>query len=106
LATTATLTKEARTDAIASLKRYFRENMPEPLGDLAAGLLVDFFLEEVGPAIYNQAVSDAQQRVGRFVSELNGDLYLDEFQYWPRLDRKRKTGRGVSANEARHTEDS
>src|SRR3954471_17463872 len=30
------LSKEARADAIASIKRYFEENMPEPIGDLAA----------------------------------------------------------------------
>lgn len=84
------IAKQARTDAIASIKRYFRENMPEPLGDLGAGLLLDFFIEEVGPAIYNRAIADAQSRIGQFVSELNGELYVDEFQYWPKIDRKRK----------------
>jgi len=84
------ISKQARTDAIASIKRYSRENMPEPVGDLGASLLLDFFLEEVGPAIYNRAISDAQARMGQLVSELNGELYLDEFQYWSRADRKRK----------------
>jgi len=84
------ISKQSRTDAIASLKRYFRENMPEPVGDLAAGLLLDFFLEEFGPVIYNQAISDAQKRMAEVVSELSGDLYVDEFQYWPKEDRKRR----------------
>lgn len=84
------ISKQARADAIASIKRYFRENMPEPLGDLGAALLLDFFLEEVGPAVYNQAIADAQKRMGERVSELNSDLYLDEFQYWSRADRKRR----------------
>ena len=84
------ISKQARTDAIASIKRYSRENMPEPVGDLGAALLLDFFLEEVGPAIYNRAIADAQARMGQLVSELNGELYLDEFQYWSRADRKRK----------------
>jgi uncharacterized protein (DUF2164 family) len=48
------LTKQQRTDAIASMQRYFEENL-EPIGDMPAGLLLNFFLEEVGPAIYNQA---------------------------------------------------
>lgn len=72
------------------MKRCFRENMPEPLGDLGAGLLLDFFSEEVGPAIYNLAIAGAQRRIGQVVSELNGELYRDEFQYWPRLNRRRK----------------
>lgn len=90
MTTNVAVSKQARTDAIASLKRYFRENLPEPIGDLAAGLLLDFFLEEVGPAVYNQAVADAQKRMGQLVSELNGDFYADEFQYCPRAERKRR----------------
>jgi uncharacterized protein (DUF2164 family) len=45
------LTKHVRADAIASIQCYFREDMPEPIGDRAAGLLINFFIEEVGPAI-------------------------------------------------------
>ena len=82
--------KQARTDAINSLKRYSRENLSEPLGELAAALLLDFFLEEVGPLVYNRAIADAQQRMAQLASELDGDLYVEEFQYWPRLDRKRR----------------
>jgi uncharacterized protein (DUF2164 family) len=84
------ISKQARTEAIASLKRYSRENMPEPLGDLGAALLLDFFLEEVGPLVYNQAIADAQARMAQLASELNGDLYIEEFQYWSRLERKRR----------------
>ena len=86
------LSKQQRTEAIASLKRYFEENL-EPIGDLPTGLLLNFFLEEIGPLIYNQAISDAQTRLTQRVSDLNGELYADEFQYWPRNDAKRKTRR-------------
>ena len=54
------LGKKEREQAVASIKRYFAEELPEPIGDLPAGLLLNFFLEEIGPAIYNQAVGDAQ----------------------------------------------
>ncbi len=84
------LSKPARADAIASLQRYFSEHMPEPLGDLAAGLLLSFFLEEVAPAVYNQAIVDAQARVQERVGDLSGELYVDEFPYWPKVDAKRK----------------
>jgi uncharacterized protein (DUF2164 family) len=78
-----------RKDAIASLKRYFEENF-EPLGELPAGLLLDFFLEEMGPAIYNKALSDAQTRLQQRVADLEGELYEEPFQYWPRQAAKRK----------------
>jgi uncharacterized protein (DUF2164 family) len=84
------LSKQRRADAIASLKQYFEQNLPEPIGNLPAGLLLDFFLEEIGPAIYNKAVSEAQTRLAQRVGDLDGELYADEFQYWPRLAAKRK----------------
>ncbi len=91
--TTIELSKQPRADAIASMQRYFEENMSEPLGDLPAGLLLNFFLEEIGPVIYNQAIADAQARMQQRISDLNGELYADEFQYWPKVDSKRKSRR-------------
>jgi uncharacterized protein (DUF2164 family) len=85
--------KPVRAAAIASLRRYFEENMAEPIGDLPAGLLLNYFLEEVGPVIYNQAIADAQARMTQRVSDLSGELYADELQYWSRLDAKRKSRR-------------
>jgi len=82
--------KQMRADAIASIQRYFEENLSESIGDLPGGLLLNFFLEEVGPAIYNRAIADAQTQMQLRVSDLNGELYADEFQYWTRTDAKRK----------------
>lgn len=86
------LTKQQRADAIASIKRYFEANL-EPTGDMPAGLLLNFFLEDLGPAIYNQAIVDAQTRLSQRLADLSGELYADEFQYWPRADAKRKNRR-------------
>ncbi len=89
--TTIELPKHVRTQAIASLQRYFEENLPEPIGDLPAGLLLKFFLEEIGPAVYNQAIADAQARMQQRVTDLSGELYADELRYWSRADAKRKS---------------
>lgn len=86
------LDKQQRTAAISSIQRYFEENL-DPIGDLPAGLLLNFLLEEIGPVIYNQAISDAQARLSQRAADLNGELYADEFQYWPRTDAKRKSRR-------------
>lgn len=65
--------------------------MPEPIGDLPASLLLNFFIEEIGPLIYNRAIADAQARLQQRVLDLNGELYAEEFQYWLKLDKKRKS---------------
>lgn len=83
------LSKQARADAVASIQQYFERNMPEPIGELPAGLLLNFIVEEIGPAIYNKAVADAQSRLTVRVADLSGELYEDEFQYWPRVEAKR-----------------
>jgi uncharacterized protein (DUF2164 family) len=83
------LEKREREQALASIKRYFEEEL-EPIGDLPAGLLLNFVLEEIGPVIYNRAIADAQTRLATRVADLNGELFADEFQYWTRVDAKRK----------------
>jgi len=84
------LGKELRGQAIASIQRYFEENLTEPIGNLPAGQLLDFFMEEIGPIIYNRAISDAQVRLQQRVADLNGELFADEFQYWVRNAAKRR----------------
>lgn len=43
--------KEASTAAIASIQRYFDENMDEEIGNLGAGALLGFFLKEIAPVV-------------------------------------------------------
>ncbi|MCL5262772.1 MAG: DUF2164 domain-containing protein [Acidobacteria bacterium] len=84
------LNKPAQTDAVASLKRYFEENLSEPIGDLTASLLLDFILQEIGPAVYNLAIADAQARLQQRVADLTSELYAVEFPYWPRQQPRRR----------------
>jgi uncharacterized protein (DUF2164 family) len=87
------ISKPTRADAIRSIQRYFEENMTEPIGEMPAGLLLNFLIEEIGPAIYNGAIRDAQAQMQQRVADLDGELYADEFQYWPKIDSKRKNRR-------------
>ncbi len=83
------LSKQVRDESIASIQQYFERNMPEPIGELAAGLLLNYFIEEIGPAIYNQAIADAQVRMQQRVMDLEGELYENPFQYWHKPKAKR-----------------
>lgn len=80
------LPKEARQQAVASIERYFRENMDERIGNVAAAGLLGFLLEEIGPAIYNQAVRDVQERLRLRVEEIDLEVHEDEFAYWKKFD--------------------
>lgn len=43
------LDRDIRDEAIQSLQRYFTEHMEERIGNIQAGALLNFFLEEIGP---------------------------------------------------------
>ncbi len=87
---TTELSKQERGDAIASMQRYFRENFSEEIGDMPAGLFLNYVLEEIGPAIYNKAIEDARMRMEQRVMDLPGELFAEGFQYWTKLDARRK----------------
>jgi uncharacterized protein (DUF2164 family) len=84
------LSKEDREQAMASIERYFREHMEQKIGNVAAGGLLGFFLEEVGPSIYNKAVADAQERLQARVAELDFEVHEQEFGYWRKYEQLRK----------------
>jgi len=84
------LAKDAHREAVASIERYFQENMEERIGNIAAAALLNFFIDEIGPSIYNQAVADVQERLQLRVSELDIEVREDEFTYWRRHERSAK----------------
>jgi uncharacterized protein (DUF2164 family) len=53
------ITREKRDEMITALKNYFLNERNEEIGDLRAGLMLDFIREELAPEFYNQGVSDS-----------------------------------------------
>ncbi len=82
--------KEARAQAIASIERYFDEVLEQRIGNIGAGAMLGFFLEEIAPLVYNRAVADVQERLQARISELDIEIHEDEFQYWRKHDRRGK----------------
>lgn len=71
------LSKDKKDYMIGAIKEYFINEREEDLGDLAAALILDFFMEKLGPEIYNQAIQDAYM----FVNEKIQDLFEIEKHY-------------------------
>jgi uncharacterized protein (DUF2164 family) len=74
-----TLPGAARKQAIAALQEYFRDNLDDEIGDLKAGLLLDFILSELGPSVYNQAIADARAFFDERLGDLSAICYQEEF---------------------------
>ncbi|MBE0635341.1 DUF2164 domain-containing protein [Candidatus Bipolaricaulota bacterium] len=73
---------DVRKHLIGSIKQFFADSLDQDIGELKAALLLDFVIKEMGPAIYNGAVLDAQARVQEFVAELDGICFEAESGYW------------------------
>lgn len=87
---TIAFSREASAAAVSSIQRYFDENMDVDIGNLGASALLGFFLKEIAPVIYNQAVANVQSRLQARVMELDIEVHEPEFQYWQGAARKRK----------------
>lgn len=83
------LSDDARKHAVASLRRYFQEEIGQEIGDLKASFLLDYFLAELGPAVYNTAIAEAQAFFAERNADLGALLHRDEFTYWPSESRRR-----------------
>jgi uncharacterized protein (DUF2164 family) len=81
------LPKDARTQAIASIERWFKEHADEPIGNIQAAALLNFFVAEIAPSVYNQAVADVQERLLMRVGELDIECHADEFGFWRKAKR-------------------
>jgi uncharacterized protein (DUF2164 family) len=64
------VTKERRDEIVSEIKNYFSNEREEELGDLAAGLILDFILEKIAPEFYNQGVYDSHQYLKDAIEDL------------------------------------
>lgn len=78
------LTKEQQDDAIRTIQSYFEEERGEELGDLAAWGVLDLFMTQLAPYIYNQAISDARTTTNQRMASLEEDLFALERKLPPK----------------------
>ena len=81
-ATAVKLEKETEKYLLESIKKFFSEEMEDDIGDLKAMRVLDYFVREIGPSVYNQAIADAQVYLQERVSDLSGVQYEAEFDFW------------------------
>jgi uncharacterized protein (DUF2164 family) len=65
-----------------AIQRFVVEEYGESIGELGAGTFLSFCLKELGPAIYNQAVADAQTCIQERVSDLENICFAEPTSYW------------------------
>lgn len=69
------LTAERRERMVRAIQKYFGERFDEPISPFKAEQLLDFFVRELGPPVYNQAIRDAHAFVQEKLTDLEGEFY-------------------------------
>jgi uncharacterized protein (DUF2164 family) len=68
---------DARRGALLrDLQAHFLDRHGEEIGALKAGLLLDFFIERLGPPIYNEAIQDARKYLQERLDALEDEFLL------------------------------
>jgi uncharacterized protein (DUF2164 family) len=72
------LSPERRAMLVDAVKRHFIAEFDEPLSDFRAEQLLDFFVAELGPPVYNQGVRDASSYMQDKLIDIEGDVFERE----------------------------
>ncbi len=72
------LSEERREVLVAEVQQLFSEEFERDLSAFQADRLIDFFLAQMGPPVYNQAVQDARAFVLTKLEDLDGEVYEPE----------------------------
>jgi uncharacterized protein (DUF2164 family) len=68
------LSPERRASLLRAIKEYFSAEFEEPLSDFRAQGLLDFFVRELGPPLYNQGVRDATGYMQEKLADIEGEV--------------------------------
>lgn len=72
------LSPERRASLLRAIKQYSADEFDEPLSDFRAQGLLDFFVRELGPPVYNQGVRDASSFMQEKLGDIEGEVYERE----------------------------
>lgn len=72
------LSGERRERIVLGLQQLFRDEIDQELSDFQAGVVLEFFVRELGAPVYNQAIRDAHGFVREKLEDLEGEFYEPE----------------------------
>lgn len=70
------LSKEKKESCIQEIITFFKQERDEEIGVIAAEDVLDFFLQNIGPTIYNKGVEDSKEQLKKSFEDLEVDLEL------------------------------
>ncbi len=72
------LSGERRERITRSMAKFFQDKLDQELSEFQVGLVLDFFVRELGAPVYNQAIRDAHGYMSDKLQDLEGEFYEPE----------------------------
>jgi uncharacterized protein (DUF2164 family) len=72
------LSAERRAAVLKAVREHFVDEFDEPISEFRAEGLIDLFVRELGPPVYNQGVRDAAGFLQAKLGDLEGEVYERE----------------------------
>ena len=72
------LSDERKAALVGLTRKYFDDELDEEISDFRAEGLIDFFVRELGPPVYNQGVRDACAYMQGKLTDVEGEVYEPE----------------------------
>ena len=72
------LNEARRKVLLENIQLFFQDELEVSIGELKAQFILEFFLKELGPRIYNQAIEDAYAFIQDKLIDLEGTLSVPE----------------------------
>lgn len=72
------LSEERRRDLVQSFQSFCRAEFDDEVSDLKAERILEYFVERLGPPVYNQAIRDAHGFLQEKLQDLEGEFYEPE----------------------------
>jgi uncharacterized protein (DUF2164 family) len=72
------LAPERRASILKLIQQHFADEFDEPISEFRAEGLLDFFVRELGPPVYNQGVRDASSYIQEKLTDIEGEVYERE----------------------------
>ena len=69
------LSAERRSALVDAIRGHFADEFDETLSDFRAERLLDFFVAELGPPVYNQGVRDAAGYLQGKLTDIEGEIF-------------------------------
>ena len=89
------LSKEEKAAIIPSIQKFCREELEVEIGDMRAGIMLNYIMKEIAPFAYNKGVKDAESYFRGKVEDLSATCFEDGLTYW--AQKKKMKGRNQNA---------